>query len=54
MDYRVMVSVMITPKDEGIYSNLSFSKSYELHGERFSDIASQIDFIYDMIDGNKK
>ena len=52
MRYDVHVSVNVIPKAEENYgyNMLTFTRRFVLEGESFTDIAGQIDFIYDTID----
>lgn len=51
MRYIVQVSVNIRPDDEYAGGqSLYFSRSFALEGNKYSDIAKQVDFIYDSIE----
>lgn len=54
MIYDVYLSVSVTPRpDEKGYAppgQLSFSRSFRLEGERFSDIGVRVDALCDAVD----
>lgn len=51
MIYNVMVSVSISPQEVNYSGNrLFFSKTFNLEGESYGDIAEKVDYIYDLVE----
>ena len=53
MKYNVFVTVNVMPEEDTYSNSLTFTRRYQLEGDNFTDIARQVDFIYDTIQGKQ-
>jgi hypothetical protein len=50
VDYQVTISVSVSPHETLSYNTLSFTRSYNIKAQSFTDVARKVDFLLEQVE----